>query len=176
MVLDITQGSLSVAEYEEFFLSHEIVNQKNNQYLIQLDRDGLKKDIREGLESTEFATLRALFQEASEIEEILEMEKTPPTTPRGRKRKTMRFGDPEDEHPWDNPPVVVPSLNPPPPNKSLSLVPPPSPAMHKAPSVPPTSWPQVVPSVTPPPSLAPTLHKAPAEHKAPSLAPTKVPS
>ena len=94
MVLDITQGSLSVAEYEEFFLSHEIVNQKNDQYLIQLDRDGLKKDIREGLESTEFATLRALFQEASEIEEILEMEKTPPTTPRGRKRKTMRFGDP----------------------------------------------------------------------------------
>ena len=28
MVLDINQGSLSVAEYEEFFLSHEIVNQK----------------------------------------------------------------------------------------------------------------------------------------------------
>ncbi|CAF1811714.1 unnamed protein product [Brassica oleracea var. botrytis] len=55
-----------------------------HKYLIQLDRDGLKKDIREGLESTEFATLRALFQEASEIEEILEMEKTPPTTPRGR--------------------------------------------------------------------------------------------
>ncbi|KAF3559625.1 hypothetical protein F2Q69_00011039 [Brassica cretica] len=72
-------------------------------YLIQLARDGLKEDIREGLESTEFATLGALFQEASEVEEILEMKKTSPTRPRGRKRKTMRFGDPEDEHPWDNP-------------------------------------------------------------------------
>ncbi|KAH0872399.1 hypothetical protein HID58_069761 [Brassica napus] len=85
------------------FLSHEIVNQKSEQYLIQLARDGLKEDIREGLESTEFATLGALFQEASEVEEILEMEKSPPTSPRRRKRKTMRLGDPEDEHPWDNP-------------------------------------------------------------------------
>ena len=76
---------------------------KNEQYLIQLARDGLKEDICEGLESTEFGTLEALFQEASEVEEILEMEKTPPTTPRWRKRRTMRFGDPEDEHPWDNP-------------------------------------------------------------------------
>ena len=82
MVLDINQGSMSIAEYEEFFLSHEIVNQKNDQYLIQLARDGLEEDIREGLESTEFATFGALFQEASEVEEILEMEKTPPTTPR----------------------------------------------------------------------------------------------
>uniref|UniRef100_A0A0D3CD97 Uncharacterized protein n=1 Tax=Brassica oleracea var. oleracea TaxID=109376 RepID=A0A0D3CD97_BRAOL len=85
------------------FLSHEIVNQKSEQYLIELARDGLKEDIREDLESTEFSTLGALFQEASEVEEILEMKKTPPTSPRRRKRKTIRFGDPEDEHPWDNP-------------------------------------------------------------------------
>ncbi|KAF2554773.1 hypothetical protein F2Q68_00014221 [Brassica cretica] len=96
MVLDINQGSMSIAEYEGFFLSHEIVNQKSEQYLIELARDGLKEDIREGLESTKFLTLGALFQEASEVEKILEMEKTPPTSPRRRKRKTMRFGDPED--------------------------------------------------------------------------------
>ncbi|KAF3559624.1 hypothetical protein F2Q69_00011038 [Brassica cretica] len=40
----------------------------------------------------------------------------------------------------------------------------------------PTSWPEVVPSMTPPPSLAPTLPKALALHKAPSLAPTPRPS
>ncbi|KAG2293159.1 hypothetical protein Bca52824_039828 [Brassica carinata] len=36
----------------------------------------LKEDIREGLESTEFATRGELFQEAAEVEEIMDKEKT----------------------------------------------------------------------------------------------------
>ena len=100
---DFVDPPVTQVEYEGFSLSHEIVNQKNEQYLIQLARDGLKEDICEGLESTEFATLGALFQEEAEVEEILEMDKTPEKSPRRRKRKTMRFGDPEDYYPWDKP-------------------------------------------------------------------------
>ncbi|KAF3511777.1 hypothetical protein F2Q69_00006364 [Brassica cretica] len=102
MVLDINQGSMSVAEYEEFFLAHEIVRQKNEQYLIQLAHYGLKEGIREGLESTKFATLGALFQEVAEVEEILDKEKTAENHRRQRKRKSWMI-DPEDEYPWDQP-------------------------------------------------------------------------
>ncbi|KAF2534622.1 hypothetical protein F2Q70_00029444 [Brassica cretica] len=70
----------------------------NEQYLIQLARDGLKEDICEGLESTEFTTLEALFQEASEVEEILEMEKTPPTSPRRHEEESEE--EEEDTDDW----------------------------------------------------------------------------
>ncbi|KAG2330005.1 hypothetical protein Bca52824_001185 [Brassica carinata] len=102
MVLDINQGSMSVAEYKDFFLSHEIVTTKDDPYLIQLARDGLNDNIREGLESTEFATLGELFQEAADVEEIMEIEKSSEKIPRSRKRKTMVFSDPEDEYPGRN--------------------------------------------------------------------------
>jgi len=56
----------------------------------------LKEDIREGLESTEFATRGELFQEAAEVEEIMDKEKTAENFHRRRKRKSRTI-DSEDE-------------------------------------------------------------------------------
>ena len=73
---------MTVAEYEDFFYSHEFVRQQNDeQYLISIAKAGLNEEIREGLETPEFPTLEALFEEAMEVEEILEMDKTPPSSP-----------------------------------------------------------------------------------------------
>ncbi|KAG2287641.1 hypothetical protein Bca52824_047245 [Brassica carinata] len=72
-----------------------------------LAKAGLKEEIRDGLETEEFATLEALFEEAEEVEEGLK--ETPPSSPRKRRRtspdhrsskrarKAERKGDPEDE-------------------------------------------------------------------------------
>ncbi|KAG2314367.1 hypothetical protein Bca52824_017489 [Brassica carinata] len=72
---------MSVDEYKEFFLSHEIVATKDEPYLIQLARDGLNDSIGDALESTEFATLEEFFQGAAAVEEILEIEKSPEKNP-----------------------------------------------------------------------------------------------
>lgn len=93
---------MTVDEYEDFFLGLEIMNQKNEQDLIKIAREGLKEDIREGLESEEFATLQVLFLEAAEVEEI-EMDKSPEQKPRRRKKRKNSLLDPEDELPWDKP-------------------------------------------------------------------------
>ncbi|KAG5415163.1 hypothetical protein IGI04_002730 [Brassica rapa subsp. trilocularis] len=73
----------------------------------RLAKAGLKEEIREGLETDEFATLEALFEEAEEVEEGLK--ETPPSTPRKRRRrssnprsskrarKAEEKGDPEDD-------------------------------------------------------------------------------
>ncbi|KAG2280564.1 hypothetical protein Bca52824_051784 [Brassica carinata] len=65
---------------------------------------GLKEEIRDGLETEEFATLEALFEEAEEVEEGLK--ETSPSSPRKRRRtspdhrsskrarKAERKGDP----------------------------------------------------------------------------------
>ncbi|WZZ50220.1 hypothetical protein YC2023_050327 [Brassica napus] len=103
MVFEIKQGSMTVDEYEDFFLGLEIMNQKNEQDLIKIAREGLKEDIREGLESEEFATLPALFLEAAAVEEILEMENFLEEKPRRRKKRKNILLDPEDELPWDKP-------------------------------------------------------------------------
>ncbi|KAH0859266.1 hypothetical protein HID58_087527 [Brassica napus] len=103
MVFEIKQGSMTVDEYEDFFLGLEIMNQKNEQDLIKIAREGLKEDIREGLEFEEFATLQALFLEAAAVEEILEMENSPEEKPRRRKKRKNNLLDPEDELPWDKP-------------------------------------------------------------------------
>ncbi|KAG2322980.1 hypothetical protein Bca52824_016193 [Brassica carinata] len=82
-------------------------------------KDGLKEEIREGLETEEFPTLDALFEEAEEVEEMLK--ETPPSSPRKRCRrsddhptskrahKAGNKGDPEDEEGYDrdypNPPT-----------------------------------------------------------------------
>ncbi|KAG2265454.1 hypothetical protein Bca52824_072533 [Brassica carinata] len=71
--------------------------------LIKIAREGLKEDIREGLESEEFATLQALFLEAAAVEEILEMENSLEEKPRRRKKRKNSLLDPEDELPWDKP-------------------------------------------------------------------------
>ncbi|KAG2306929.1 hypothetical protein Bca52824_026677 [Brassica carinata] len=73
--------------------------------LIQIALDGLKEEIRDGLESTEFATLVSLFEEVAEVEAILKKEKYPQKSPHRRKRKTRpsSFMDPEDEDPWEKP-------------------------------------------------------------------------
>ena len=82
MVANIKQGTMTVAEYEDFFYSHNFVRQQNDeQYLISIAKAGLNEEIREGLETPEFPTLEALFEEAMEVEEILEMDKTPPSNP-----------------------------------------------------------------------------------------------
>ncbi|XP_013694195.1 uncharacterized protein LOC106398146 [Brassica napus] len=92
---------MTVEEYEDFFLGLAIMNQKDEHDLIKITREGLKEDIREGLESEEFATLQALFLEAAAVEEILKMEKSSEEKPRRRKKRKNTFLDPEDELPWD---------------------------------------------------------------------------
>ncbi|KAG2270577.1 hypothetical protein HID58_066895 [Brassica napus] len=101
MVFEVKQGSMTVEEYEDFFLGLAIMNQKDEHDLIKITREGLKEDIREGLESEEFATLQALFLEAAAVEEILKMEKSSEEKPRRRKKRKNTFLDPEDELPWD---------------------------------------------------------------------------
>ncbi|KAG2328489.1 hypothetical protein Bca52824_011217 [Brassica carinata] len=102
---EIKQGSMSVSDYAEFFLCHQIMKTKNEQDMIQIALDGLKEEICDGLESTELATLGSLFGEAAEVEDILEKEKSPQKSPRIWKSKTRPNScmDPEDEDPWDEP-------------------------------------------------------------------------
>ncbi|KAH0886239.1 hypothetical protein HID58_062335 [Brassica napus] len=85
----------------------KIIGERTEQQLILLAKAGLKEEIRDGLETEEFATLEALFEEAEEVEEGLK--ETPPSSPRKRRRtspdhrsskrarKAERKGDPEDE-------------------------------------------------------------------------------
>ena len=107
MVYDISQGKMTVAKYKRFFYSLPIVGERTEQQLIELAKAGLKEEIRHGLETNEFATVEALFEEAEEVEEGLK--ETPPSTPRKRRRtspdprsskrarKAEKKGDPEDE-------------------------------------------------------------------------------
>ncbi|CAN6858457.1 unnamed protein product, partial [Brassica oleracea] len=102
-----SQGKMTVAKYKQFFYSLPIVGERTEQQLILLAKAGLKEEIRDGLETEEFATLEALFEDAEEVEEGLK--ETPPSSPgkhRGtspdhhcskRARKTEKKGDPEDE-------------------------------------------------------------------------------
>ncbi|KAG2247950.1 hypothetical protein Bca52824_087578 [Brassica carinata] len=69
MVSDISQGKMTVAKYKRFFYSLPIVGKRTEQQLILLAKAGLKEKIRDGLETEEFATLEALFEEAEEVEE-----------------------------------------------------------------------------------------------------------
>ncbi|KAH0884820.1 hypothetical protein HID58_060916, partial [Brassica napus] len=103
----LKQGKMTVAKYKRFFYSLPIVGERTEQQLILLAKAGLKEEIRDGLETEEFATLEALFEEAEEVEEGLK--ETPPSSPRKRRRtspdhrsskrarKAERKGDPEDE-------------------------------------------------------------------------------
>ncbi|CAN6822397.1 unnamed protein product, partial [Brassica oleracea] len=100
-------GKMTVAKYKRFFYSLPIVGERTEQQLILLAKAGLKEEIRDGLETEEFAILEALFEEAEEVEEGLK--ETPPSSPRKRRRtspdhrsskrarKAERKGDPEDE-------------------------------------------------------------------------------
>ncbi|CAN6909968.1 unnamed protein product [Brassica oleracea] len=84
MVSDISQGKMTVAKYKRFFYSLPIVGERTEQQLILLAKAGLKEEIRDGLETEEFATLEALFEEAEKVEEGLK--ETPPSSPRKRRR------------------------------------------------------------------------------------------
>ncbi|KAG2312951.1 hypothetical protein Bca4012_027551 [Brassica carinata] len=77
---------MSVFQYENFFLGHRIMKIKNEHDLIEIALAGLKKEIREGLESTRFPALRSLFKEAADVEAILErnLRNRYPTVGRGR--------------------------------------------------------------------------------------------
>ncbi|CAN7131684.1 unnamed protein product [Brassica rapa subsp. narinosa] len=76
---------MTVAKYKRFFYSLSIVGERTEQQLIQLAKAGLKEEIRDGLETDEFATLEVLFEEAEEVEEGLK--ETPPSSP-GKRRRT----------------------------------------------------------------------------------------
>ncbi|KAG2322938.1 hypothetical protein Bca52824_016151 [Brassica carinata] len=107
MVQDTSQGSMTVTQYRSFFYNLEIVQRLDEQALISVAKAGLKEEIRQGLDGNVFPTLEALFEEATEVEEILKTEKTPPNSPRKRHRnspdhgkralKAAKKGDPEDE-------------------------------------------------------------------------------
>ncbi|CAN7062233.1 unnamed protein product, partial [Brassica oleracea var. botrytis] len=64
-----SQNKMTVAKYKRFFYSLPIVGERTEQQLILLAKAGLKEEIRDGLETEEFATLEALFEEAEEVEE-----------------------------------------------------------------------------------------------------------
>nr|VDD50428.1 unnamed protein product [Brassica oleracea] len=103
----LIMGKMTVAKYKRFFYSLPIVGERTEQQLILLAKAGLKEKIRDGLETEEFATLEALFEEAEEVEEGLK--ETPPSSPGKRRRtspdhrsskrdrKAEKKGDPEDE-------------------------------------------------------------------------------
>lgn len=108
MVQDTTQGNLSVKKYKRYFYTLPIIHQQTEEQLIQIAKDGLKDEIRDGLETEVFPTLEALFDEAEEVEEALKEEETPPPSPRKRRRRSDGQGaskrarkaakpDPEDE-------------------------------------------------------------------------------
>ncbi|CAG7865466.1 unnamed protein product [Brassica rapa] len=94
-------------QFELAQMREEIKELKQLIMLIELAKAGLKEEIRHGLETNEFATVEALFEEAEEVEEGLK--ETPPSTPRKRRRtspdprsskrarKAKKKGDPEDE-------------------------------------------------------------------------------
>ncbi|KAH0903408.1 hypothetical protein HID58_042911, partial [Brassica napus] len=67
----LKQGKMTVAKYKRFFYSLPIVGERTEQQLILLAKADLKEEIRDGLETEEFATLEALFEEAEEVEEGL---------------------------------------------------------------------------------------------------------
>ncbi|KAG2288152.1 hypothetical protein Bca52824_047756 [Brassica carinata] len=102
----IIQGKMTAAKYKRFFYNLPI--RLNDRAAVDpVGQGGLKEEIRDGLETEEFATLEALFEEAEEVEEGLK--ETPPSSPRKRRRtspdhrsskrarKAERKGDPEDE-------------------------------------------------------------------------------
>ncbi|KAG2311562.1 hypothetical protein Bca4012_026030 [Brassica carinata] len=107
MVQDTSQGSMTVTQYRSFFYNLDIVQRLDEQALISVAKAGLREEIREGLDRNIFPNLEALFEEATEVEEILETEKTPPNSPRKGRRnspdhgkracKAAMKGDPEDE-------------------------------------------------------------------------------
>ncbi|KAL0677032.1 hypothetical protein Bca4012_005013 [Brassica carinata] len=94
-------------QFELAQMREEIKELKQLIMLILLAKAGLKEEIRDGLETEEFATLEALFEEAEEVEEGLK--ETPPSNPGKRRRtspdhnscirscKAEKKGDPEDE-------------------------------------------------------------------------------
>ncbi|KAG2323084.1 hypothetical protein Bca52824_016297 [Brassica carinata] len=104
MVNEIRQGNRSVKKYERYFYGLPIVRQCSEQELIEMAKDGLKEEIREGLETEEFPTPSPV-QEAEEVEEMLK--ETPPSSPRrtprkqrsppSKRSKADEEGDPEDE-------------------------------------------------------------------------------
>ncbi|KAJ4881164.1 hypothetical protein Rs2_38219 [Raphanus sativus] len=88
MVQDTTQGNLSVRKYKRFFYTLPIIRQRTEEELIQIAKNGLKEEIRDGLETEVFPTLEALFDEAEEVEDALKEEETPPPSPRKRRRRS----------------------------------------------------------------------------------------
>uniref|UniRef100_M4DM76 Uncharacterized protein n=1 Tax=Brassica campestris TaxID=3711 RepID=M4DM76_BRACM len=98
---------MTVKKYKRYFYSLPMVGERTEQELIQLAKSGLKEEIRQGLETEEFTTLEAMFEEAEEVEEGLK--ETHPSRPRKRRRtspdhrrskrarQAVKKGDPEDE-------------------------------------------------------------------------------
>ncbi|KAG5384361.1 hypothetical protein IGI04_035831 [Brassica rapa subsp. trilocularis] len=99
---------MTVAKYKRFFYSLPIVDERTEPAVDRVGQGRIEgRDPRGSLETDEFATLEALFEEAEEVEEGLK--ETPPSTPRKRRRrspnprsskrarKAEEKGDPEDD-------------------------------------------------------------------------------
>ncbi|KAG2315366.1 hypothetical protein Bca52824_018488 [Brassica carinata] len=90
------QGDSSVREYNSSFLAAGLLENHDQRMLVNMYRDGLKKDIRVALGSTEFSTIDDIMQAALDIEEggrssSSDSEKCP-------KKKPRTEMQPEDGH------------------------------------------------------------------------------
>ncbi|KAG2280026.1 hypothetical protein Bca52824_051246 [Brassica carinata] len=85
MVSDISRGKMTAAKIQTILYSLPIVGLTHRkQQLILLAKAGLKEEIRDGLETEEFATLEAPLEDAGSRRGLKE---TPPSSPGKRRRQ-----------------------------------------------------------------------------------------
>ncbi|CAF2056379.1 unnamed protein product [Brassica napus] len=67
-----TQGSMTVKEYEEYFLKHEVCKTMSEKSLISMYLACLNEKIRNSLKGTNFSTLKKLMECARLAEHLIE--------------------------------------------------------------------------------------------------------
>ncbi|CAN6928508.1 unnamed protein product [Brassica oleracea] len=67
-----TQGSMTVKEYEEYFLKHEVCKTMSEKSLISMYLACLNEKIRNSLKGTNFSTLEKLMECARLAEHLIE--------------------------------------------------------------------------------------------------------
>ncbi|CAN6827261.1 unnamed protein product [Brassica oleracea] len=105
------QGDSSVREYNTSFLVGGLLQNHDQETLLKIYRDGLRKDIRWGISSSEFSTIDDIMHAALKVEEggsssaskgsptdSDESSKPPKKKPRTKYKQNE---DPEDEHGYD---------------------------------------------------------------------------
>lgn len=68
----IEQGSMTVQQYKDFFVNHDVYNKYDSNTLISMFLSGLKKDIREAVEGKHFSSMEELFESALLAEDPIE--------------------------------------------------------------------------------------------------------